>query len=195
MNKAPSGIYTISNAKALDKLINSHPDADFYHTPLWSQMLEGAGLGKVHYLLINDIAVVPVCVGTQKMKEAYIWGDFGHPLFLHYFIKEGEFKELILSLRKFALYSKIFALYINLPDFIVRRISSKYIRTLIPEYVVPRLRIESRDIEEAFKKLNKKRRNNIRKAIKQGLEVREASTLNDVKEYYKMYLNRCLQKI
>ena len=169
-----SKIYIMRSTKALNNLVNEHPDATFYHTPLWSQVLEEAGLGKVYYLVIDN--------------------NFGHPLFLHHFVKEEEIKALIIGLRKFALINKILTSYINLPEFIVQRISSKYIHILIPQYIIPILRIESNNIEQTWKRLKKKRRNNIRKAIKLGVKVKEVKTFNDVKEYYKMYLRLCLRK-
>ena len=78
-----SSIYIIRNIGAVNNLISGHPDATFYHTPLWSKILEETGLGKVYYIVIDDIGIVPMYV---KSRKAYIWGDFGHPLFLRRFV-------------------------------------------------------------------------------------------------------------
>jgi len=198
-------LHIVKDQKVWDSFIRQCIDSTYFHRYVWGKILEKSGLGRRLYLALEEtkegtVGLIPLFVVNKPFKRLIPipHSVYGQPLFSHFVINRGKelVSFLLKNIRKICLKKGCLLSYLTTPSFSpfstylyrLYKCSDKYGISL-------RLHLEKSDPDFIWKrKLSKKRRNNIRKAMKSGVDTKPIENFIDLKEYYRMYLHVCRRK-
>jgi len=198
-------LYVINNQKVWDSFVYQHKDSTCFHRYVWGNILEKSGLGKRLYLALEEtvegiISVIPLFIVTKPFKQLVPipHSVYGHPLFSEFVInREREVISFLLkNIRKICFKTGCLLSYLTTPSFSPSSIYLSHLYKHPDEYGVSlRLHLEKNDPDFIWRrKLSKKRRNSIRKALRSRVKTRPVKSIKEFKEYYRMYLHVCKRK-
>ncbi len=174
---------------AWEKLANNCPEATFFHTPLWHEIVVQTytdyAIATVEFELDEGIQAVFPCIQTKKeglikkklRLKSSVFGTYG-----------GIISEKMLSPDQQArIYSCLQGLNAR-----ISINTNPFSKNTLPDtfsckdnfthvFTIPS------DEDEAYRKLSRGAKSNLNQAKKKGVTVRPATTLQDISTYYAIY--------
>jgi CelD/BcsL family acetyltransferase involved in cellulose biosynthesis len=180
-----------------DSFVTDHVEGSIFHTIRWKRILDKSNLGISSYLILEEtgrvVGVCPIYLTTvfpfMRVFFSLPSSDYGNPLLDSFSpCKTREALSILFSKAaciandyKVSFWKIILPLSSELNRFMPNNL------TVEKEYGSLILSLDE-DIESMFtKKIHKKTRTSIRKAIKMGLEAKEE--LPNVNDFYDLYLS------
>ena len=187
--------FTEVSDKEWEEIILKSDNAYFFHSPLWAKIMEKTWNYRMATRLydVNGkeilIPMMKINLFGFKTFEAMPGGNDVGGLFSESDITSDDFKSIVNDI----VGGRTLSFSLALPPF-KNLTLGKSSSSIKEEWKVKDewsyihlLDLEGKDFEDVWKKYNGKTRNHIRKAKKSGLEVRDATSLEDFKAFYGIY--------